>query len=423
MKIKDQLWFKNSDDIAREQMRLLRCHLNYCQRYSPFYRELLRDIDIKQVKLDELPTTNKQIFAENQEDFIVKATAGGTDICFTSGTTGIPCRMFYSQSDLKRLAYNDAVGFMAAGVTVKDRVLLTCTLDRCFIAGVAYYSGVQLLGASTIRNGLSTLESHVEMIKLLNPTVIVGVPSFLRRLGRLCREESISLNGINRIICIGEPLRNKDFIYTMLGEELLDLFQCSIHSTYASSEIATSFTECTQCAGGHLVPELAMIEILDPDGRVLPAGEIGEVTVTPLGVKKMPLVRFRTGDIAFLIDSPCKCGRATVRLGPILGRLAEMMKIRGTTLFPNSFFSVLHELPWIDEYYLERSICDDDSEHVEIFVASNEYIDIDKIVGQIYARTRIKVPVRVVSLESARSKIYAGRKPVRFFTSRIKHEV
>jgi phenylacetate-CoA ligase len=417
MRINQQLWFKSCDEISAEQTRLLQRHFNYCRRHSPYYQKTLHNFKSEPLNIQDLPATDKTTFAEKQADFIVNNIRGGTDICFTSGTTGTPCQILYSKNDLKRLAFNDAVGFMATGINADDCVLLTCTLDRCFIAGVAYYSAVQLLGASAIRNGLNTLESHAEIIKTIKPTVIVGVPSFLLRLGRFCLDASVSLNSVGRLICIGEPLRKEDLCSTKIADELQRIFECPAYSTYASSEIATSFTECFQRHGGHLVPELAIVEILDSTGNVLPPGEVGEVTVTPLGVTKMPLLRFRTGDLSFVIDAPCPCGRNTVRLGPILGRKDEMMKIRGTTLFPNSFFTAVQEISGIDEYYLERTVGADLSEDIAVFVASSQPVDLDKVITKIYAKTRIKVPVRIVSLEVARMKIYANRrKPSRFFT-------
>ncbi|MFK4996513.1 phenylacetate--CoA ligase, partial [Klebsiella pneumoniae] len=83
--------------------------------------------------------------------------------------------------------------------------------------------------------------------------------------------------------------------------------------------------------GGHHHPELLIVEILDEAGNQLPAGTAGEVTITSLGVEGMPLLRYRTGDICARYEEPCACGRTTSRLSPVLGRLSQMIKYKGTT--------------------------------------------------------------------------------------------
>ena len=109
--------------------------------------------------------------------------------------------------------------------------------------------------------------------------------------------------------------------------------------TYASTEMATSFADCTFGTGGHLLPDLMVVEIVDDAGPPLPPGEPGEVVATPLQVSGMPLVRFRTGDIATLHAAPCPCGRTSPRLGPVIGRKSQMLKVKGTTVYPPAIFA------------------------------------------------------------------------------------
>ena len=207
---------------------------------------------------------------------------------------------------------------------------------------------------------------------------------------------------------------------TPLGGKLNEFWPDAVHSTYASSEIVTSFTECSARCGGHPPADLAVVEILDEDGNRVPDGEAGEVTVTPLQVSGMPLVRFRTGDISFIIPEKCSCGRGTIRLGPILGRKAQMLKVRGTTLFPNAFFHVLDEIPEVAEYYMEVSGTAL-SDEITIYAACRNGISPDQIrlADRLYSRTRIHVPVIAVSEEEARKRVFGvSRKPVRFFDLR-----
>lgn len=413
--------FLGTEEIGQLQTLLLRKHLKYCRKNSPYYRNLLRDFDFTGFQIRDLvkiPTTDKAILSGNNDMFIAVPEDEIRDISFTSGTTGASCRITYTDNDLDRLAYNDAVGFAGSGICSGDRVLLTCTLDRCFIAGLAYFSGVRKLGATAIRNGINSLESHADIIMRLKPGSIVGVPSFLRHLGIFLRENKIDSTCVKRLICIGEPLRDEKLKATSLSEQLLQVWSAQIFSTYASSEIVTSFTECSAQCGGHLPPDLAILEILDESGNPLPPGSIGEVTVTPLRVTGMPFIRFRTGDISFMIDSPCSCGRFSPRIGPILGRKAQMLKIKGTTLFPGTFFTVLDSAPEIAEYYLEAS-GDGLSDRIEIFVALNRGKRIDQLAKRIHAKSRLSVPIRELPMQSVREKVFSSsRKPVRFFDLR-----
>jgi len=152
----------------------------------------------------------------------------------------------------------------------------------------------------------------------------------------------------------------------------------------------------------------------------VPDGEVGEVVVTPLGVTGMPLLRYRTGDTAFLLPEPCRCGRHTKRLSPILGRKAQMLKVHGTTLFPNAFFHVLDQLEMVAEYYMEVS-GDALSDEITIFAALKDgaVISAAEISEAMYNHTRIHVPVNVIPLSDAQKRVFGvSRKPVRFFDFR-----
>ena len=421
--LSDDQSFSSRSEVRRLQDRLLTEHLRYCRSNSPFYRKLFsafpdRDYDFD--SLQELPTTSKRDLAEHNDDFFAVPGSEISDICFTSGTTGTPCRIVYTASDLDRLAYNDACGYRAAGMRQGEKVLLTCTIDRCFIAGLAYYQGVVKFGAAAIRNGLNTLESHAEVISTLHPENIIGVPSFLAKLGQYLADNHIDGSCIRRLVCIGEPARNRKMELTPLGTKLEGFWPGALHSTYASSEIVTSFTECSARCGGHPPADLAVVEILDEEGNRVPDGEPGEVTVTPLQVTGMPLVRFRTGDVSFIIPEPCPCGRGTLRLGPILGRKAQMLKVRGTTLFPGAFFNVLDAIPGVIEYYMEvRGTALSDEITICVACREGETPESLGVAEKLYGRTRIHVPVVAVDAAAARQRVFGtSRKPVRFFDLR-----
>ncbi|MDL1964770.1 MAG: AMP-binding protein, partial [Deltaproteobacteria bacterium] len=345
------------------------------------------------------------------------------DIVLSSGTTGCPTRIMYTDYDLNRLAYNEQKSFAGCGITAEDIVLLTCTIDRCFVAGLAYFLGVRSLGATAIRNGLNTLESQKDIILRMKPTVIVGVPTFLKKLGRYLQNDKIEpgKTSVSRLVCIGEPLRNQHLELLKTGKDLENIWQAKAFSTYASTETVTTFCECTAQQGGHLHPDLAVVEIVDKNGKVLPQKHIGEVVVTPLAVEGMPLVRFKTGDISFLIIDQCPCGQHSPRLGPILGRKKQMLKVRGTTLYPQSIFSALEEINDIDDYYITVSSKTDLSDNINIYVSVKENSCDSKIIqNKLQTKLRVKPTVVITGKEKIAQQVYTleSRKPVRFIDRR-----
>ena len=420
------LAFRSADDIRRAQERLLAEHLRQCRK-SPFYHKKLAGAAPASLRrfpleaLRELPLTTKADLEARNDDFRAVPAAAIRDIVQSSGTTGRPTRVMYTARDLERLAYNEAVCFRGCGMGPGDRVLLTCTLDRCFVAGYAYHLGAQAVGACTIRSGLNLVEGHAAVIALQNPTFVVGVPGFLRKLGQHLHDLGRPPRGVRGLICIGEPLRDAALRPTALSQEIERLWSAPAYSTYSSSEIVTSFCECEARCGGHAAPDLGIVEIVDDDGNVLPAGKTGEVVVTPLGVEGMPLVRFRTGDIGYLEEKRCACGRRTPRLSPILGRRAHMLKIRGTTFYPATAFEVLNDIPEIGEYYLKvetRGL--EDAASVHLSVNPDHPALRRKIEDRLQARLRVKLELNVEPEEIVRRQVYVShsRKPVRFIDLR-----
>jgi len=275
------------------------------------------------------------------------------------------------------------------------------------------------LGAAAIRNGHGSMESHMEIIRRMNPTVIVGVPSFLRKLGLFMREHGVdsAAGPVARLVCIGEPVRDETMSFLKLGTDIETLWGAKAFSTYASSETVTTFCECTAQQGGHLHPDLAIVEILNEQGKAVKDGQPGEVVLTPLAMEGMPLIRFKTGDISFLLREPCACGRTAPRLGPIIGRKKQMMKVRGTTLYPQAVYSALDGIPGIAEYYLVVDGRDDLSDELAVHVSVRDpSCTASGIAETLQARLRVKPVVIVESDEEVRGRVFtpASRKPIRF---------
>jgi phenylacetate-CoA ligase len=287
-------------------------------------------------------------------DFLCVNSKDIIEYCTTSGTMGTPVTVGLTEKDLQRLAKNELESFACAGMSRDDIVLLMLSLDRQFMAGIAYYLGARELGAGIIRGGPGNFAMQLEVMTRLKPTVLIAVPSFIVGLIAYSRENNINLNesSVNKIICIGENIRNDDLSLNSLGERIREFWNVELYSTYASTEQQTAFTECSKGKGGHHHPELMIFEILDENGNQLPAGEYGELVITTLGVEGMPLLRYNTGDICAYYDDPCECGRTTARLSPVAGRKQQMIKYKGTTIYPQSIFNILNSMEDIQDYVI-----------------------------------------------------------------------
>jgi phenylacetate-CoA ligase len=253
----------------------------------------------------------------------------------------------------------------------------------------------------------------------------VGVPSVLAATGQWLGRQGAqhALEGVTRLICIGEPIREPDLSLSSLGRQLADTWQAQVLGTYASTEMAASFAECDRgSGGGHVLPDLVAIEIVDENEEPVAEGQAGELVATPLQVTGMPLLRLKTGDIVTRITDPCGCGRLTDRLGPVLGRKAQMLKIRGTTVYPTSVFKILQGIAGVNNYALE--IYDDfqlsDRAQVLVSLHPDASVTADQIVTCMQGCLRVKLPVAVVEADTLRKRTHVEgkRKPVRVFDLR-----
>lgn len=335
--------------------------LQYVQARSPYYQRLFKEhnINIANIKgvqdIGYLPTTTKSDMQEHNWDFLCVPTTDIKEYTATSGTLGRPVTIALTAGDLDRLAYNEQQSFLTADGKPEDCYQLMLTLDRQFMAGIAYYQGIRKLGGALVRTGPGLPAMQWDTIFRLQSNSIVAVPSFMLKMIEYAQEHQIDLNDtpVKKAICIGESLRAADFELNVLGNKIYSDWPIKFYSTYASTEMQTAFTECGAGMGGHEIPDLIILEILDDNGNPLPVGQYGEVTITTLGVEGMPLIRYRTGDICTFYETQCSCGRHSRRLSPVLGRKQQMIKYKGTTIYPPAVFDILNNIHFIKEYVVE----------------------------------------------------------------------
>lgn len=424
--------FESPERIKKFQENLLHGQLLYLQENSPYYKRVFESYGInmqKIVHLEDLvsiPFTEKKDLQLYNDDFCCVPKRKIIDYITTSGTLGDPVLFGCTEKDLQRLAFNESKSFMCAGLTDESVVQLMTTLDKRFMAGMAYFLGLREMGAGVIRVGNGIPELQWDTIRRFRPDTIMCVPSFILKLIEYADAHGIDYrsSSIRRIIGIGEGLRNQDFSLNLLGSQIHSRWpEVNLFATYSSTEMGATFSECEYGMGGHVHPELIIVEIIGEDGMPVPDGQTGEVVVTTLGVEGMPLLRFRTGDIASKHVEQCRCGRWSYRISPLLGRKNNMIKLKGTTLYPPAIYDVLDNAGYIENYVVvvSRSDAGTDEVTVKLGLRSEPPFDVVKELKDSF-RSRIRVAPEIeictVAEISAINNPATGRKPVKFIDQR-----
>ena len=422
--------FRPSSEIKTFQEQKLAEQLAFLQEKSKFYQQhfLKHHIDITKIKtledLVQIPVTTKDDLQNHNEDFICVPRNKIIDYITTSGTLGDPVTFAMTDYDLDRLAYNEAISFAVADGSPNDTYQLMTTIDRRFMAGLAYFLGVRKLGAGVIRVGNGMPELQWDSIRRFKPNAFITVPSFILKLIEYAEEHGIDYrsSSIKKAVCIGEPLRNPDFSLTTLSRKISEKWDIQLYSTYASTEMGTAFTECIHGCGGHHHPELIIVEFLDDDDQPVAGHEAGEVTITTLGVEGMPLLRFKTGDVCYHYTEPCRCGRTTMRLGPVLGRKQQMIKYKGTTLYPPALYDILDNIDHVVNYYVEVYTNAIGTDEIMIHIGSRQTSEAFEKQIKDHFRAKLRVAPQIIfePVDYIEKTMLpeAGRKTVRFIDKR-----
>ena len=418
-------------DIVALQEKKLQEVLAYVNEHSAFYKRLFKEhnINVSAIKtlsdLTKLPTTCKDDLQRDNDAFRCVPKSAIVDYASTSGTLGTPVTFGLTDNDLNRLAYNEAISLACAGIKKGDVVQLMTTIDRRFMAGLAYFLGVRQLGASIVRVGAGIPELQWDSIRLYEPTYLIAVPSFLLKMIAYAEKNGIDYeaSSVKGVVCIGESLRNQDFSNTLLAEKIAEKWKgIKLYSTYASTEMSTTFTECKYQQGGHHHPELIITEVLDDAGNRVGENESGELTITTLGIEAMPLVRFRTGDIVTMHTGTCACGRNTARISPVLGRKQQMIKYKGTTLYPPVLMDLLTNFEEIENYIIEISTNSILTDEILIRIGTRTPTEAlkERISNHFRAKIRVVPKIEYCDIAELERELYplGSRKPMKFVDKR-----
>lgn len=407
---------ESGESVRQYQAGLLRECVDYVLTRSPFYKGLIRGIsssDLTSIEdIRKLPVTTKEDLQRDNWAFLCVPMAEVSEIVATTGTTGRPVFFGLTYSDLERLAENERRAFAGMGIGSSDLVQVAVTLDNLFIAGLAYYSGLKSLGAAVVRTGPQNPRRQLELLASLEAGMIIAVPSFMLHIGKEAEKAGIPLSGLNvkKALLIGETIRSNDLASNSLGAAVEEMWGVETFSTYGITEASTAFYECASHKGLHAHPDFVYAEILDDRGNPLPAGELGELTVTTFQVEGMPLLRYRTGDVTFMLDGPCECGRNTQRLGPVVGRKSHRLKVKGTTVYPGSIENALHTVKGVVNFQICASSCPEGSDRILVKIGSVDTSPgfVEHVRSSIRSYARVTPDVEVLAPDAVEALLLEG---------------
>jgi phenylacetate-CoA ligase len=425
--------FQSIEEIRLLQENLLSQQLAYVSQYSPYYKRVFAasGVDVSTIKsiddLQQLPFTEKKDLQLYNEEFLCVPKEEIVDYITTSGTLGDPVTFGCTERDLQRLAYNERKSFACADMKKGDILQLMTTMDKRFMAGLAYWLGIRDLGASIVRVGNGIPELQWDTIMRIKPSAIMCVPSFILRLIDYAEANNIDYHNssIKKIIGIGEGLRDQNFELNLLGKKIHEKWpEVQLFATYSSTEMSATFSECIHGCGGHVHPELIIVEIIDDNNQPVEDGNVGEVVITTLGVEGMPLIRFRTGDIAAKITDQCKCGRNSYRLTPLVGRKNNMLKLKGTTIYPPAINDVLDNADYVVNYVVRVVTSAAGTDEVIVQIGTNSDLDEEFIIKDLKDRFRSKLRVapivEILPIDTIQQINFPAkcRKPIKFIDDR-----
>jgi phenylacetate-CoA ligase len=270
----------------------------------------------------------------------------------TSGTTGRPIRWLETEASWAWWARCWAFVFRAAGLGPGDRLFFPFSFGL-FVGFWAGLEGARVIGAMAIPGGGQDSATRLHAIRELGATALVCTPSYGLHLAEVARAQEVDPGalGVRTTVHAGEPGAG----IPAVRQRLEQLWGARAYDHAGMTEVGAYGFECAAQAGLH-VNELEFVaEVLDPEsGRPVAPGEVGELTLTNLGRWGAPVLRYRSGDRVRLGRGACACGRTFARLeGGILGRVDDMLVVRGVNVFPSALEGIVRRFAVVDEFQIE----------------------------------------------------------------------
>ena len=344
---------KKIEDIQLERLRHMACK---AYENVPFYKKRFDESGIKpeMIKslsdLKNLPFTTKEDLRDNYPfGLFAEPMKNVVRLHASSGTTGKPVVAGYTKGDIE--VWSEAIARIvtAGGIDENDVGQISFGYGL-FTGGFGLHYGIEKVGATIVPMSSGNTQKQLMLMQDFGTTALVATPSYAMYLSEMIKEKEIPRENFK----LKYGFFGSEAMSEKMREKLEDSMGILVTSNYGLTEVMGPGVsgECIYKCGEHINEDMFIVEIIDPrTGEVLPYGESGEVVITTLTKEAMPVLRYRTRDISYIIPEPCTCGRTSYRLAPIQGRTDDMLKIKGVNLFPSEIESVVLEFPQVSPNY------------------------------------------------------------------------
>jgi phenylacetate-CoA ligase len=408
-------WDREYETMSREQLRILQLErlkltIERVYRNVPFYRQRFIEAGIKPSSirtledLRRLPFTTKQDLRDNYPfGLFAVPMSDVVRVHASSGTTGKPTVVGYTQNDINTWAELIARSLTCAGATRFD-VVQNAYGYGLFTGGLGLHFGVERLGATVVPVSGGNTRRQLMLMQDFGTTILTCTPSYALYMAEEGQKMGLDFKKLPLKAGVfgAEPWSER---MRQQLEEKLDLMALDI---YGLSEIMGPGVamECAAKQGMHIWEDHFIPEIIDPaTGEVLPPGEQGELVITTITKEAFPLIRYRTRDITRIDPEPCSCGRTHVRIKRITGRSDDMLIIRGVNVFPSQVESVLLEFGETEPHYLLVVDRKENLDSLEIWVEVAEHMFSDTVRKLEDLEYRLRERIESVLGISARVKL------------------
>lgn len=379
------------------QFELIKKNLKVLTSKECFYKEKFKGIDIDSIQSQEdfekLPFTWKGDLRDAYplglqvvpDEEIVR-------IHSSSGTTGTPIIIPYTQKDVDDWANMFARCYEMAGISARDRVHITPGYGL-WTAGIGFQLGAERLGAMTIPMGPGNTDKQLRMMQDMKSTVLCATSSYALVLAeeitkRKLKKKMHLKKGVIGSERWGEKMRMR--ISEELGVQIYDIY--GLTEVYGPGIAMSCEHEC----GMHYWDDYVYFEIVDPKtGKTLPDGEIGELVITTLCKEGAPLIRYRTHDLTRIIPGECPCGSKYPRIDTLIGRTDDMVKVKGVNIFPSQIEELLTDMEEASSEYQFIIEHENGKDACTLLVEMNPGVDKKKVAKLIRQEFKAKIGILV----------------------------
>ena len=383
------------EDLKALQYRELKTLVNNLYSFNQFYHDRMRaqnvhpdDINCLE-DISKLPFMYKQDLRDNYPTKMFNVPNNQIlSYHFSSGTTGKPTLVGYTENDLAYWTEALARSLTSIGIGRDDTMQVSYGYGL-FTGGLGLHYGAEKVGATVLPTGTGSTERQIELMMDLGVTAIACTPSYLIHLGDVAKKMGVDIRRdtkLRKAVLGAEPWSEsmRQHIEESMGIKAYDIYG-------TSEQAGPMFTECEERKGIHIAGDIMYVEIIDPEtGESLGPGQKGEMVVTMLKKEAMPMIRYRIKDVTTLMEDECECGRTSPRISRITGRTDDMLIIRGINVFPSQIEYTLLQIPEVGDQYMIYVTREGALDNMLLQVEIRPEAFSDKVEDMIRLRARIE---------------------------------